>query len=249
MFTPGLVSISFRSLTPEDILQNMVKAELFAVEWGSDVHAPAEDIPRLRKIAALQKQYGITCCSYGTYFKFGQNDVAELEQYFAAAKILGADILRLWCGTRSYLDYTASEKAELFAQCRKAAAMAEAHGMTLCMECHPKTFTDELQGALELMDAVNHPNFRMYWQPNQHKPEAEKVAYATAIAPYTTHLHVFQWQEKEKFPLETGKENWKTYLSAFSGHHYLLLEFMPDNDPASLPREAETLRTIIGEQK
>lgn len=247
MFTPGLVSISFRSLRPEEILQHMKKAGLCCVEWGSDVHAPKDGLSRLQEIAALQKQYGIPCCSYGTYFKLGRDDTAELEPYFAAAKILGTEILRLWCGTKSYLDYTEEEKATLFAQCRKAAAMAENHGMTLCMECHPKTFTDELQGALELMEAVNSKHFRMYWQPNQHKTEAENMAYATQISPYTTHLHVFHWHKKEKFPLKNGKKVWKTYLSAFPGDHLLLLEFMPDDDPATLPQEAETLRNIIGE--
>ena len=71
MHYPGLVSISFRSHSPEEIIHEAVRANLTHIEWGSDVHAPCHDIPRLEHIAALQKQYGISCCSYGTYFRLG----------------------------------------------------------------------------------------------------------------------------------------------------------------------------------
>lgn len=247
MFTPGLVSISFRELSPKEILDIMKKADLRHVEWGSDVHAPTDDPQRLQEIAALQKEYGISCCSYGTYFKLGKDDLSELSSYIAAAKILGTDILRLWCGVKGSADYTEEEKQSFFRLCKQAAAIAEEENVTFCMECHPKTMTDSLEAARELLEYVASPHFRMYWQPNQWKTEPENMAYATQMAPYTTHLHVFQWHKKEKFPLKNGEKVWKTYLTAFSGDHLLLLEFMPDNDPNTLPKEAETLREIIGE--
>ena len=40
----GLVSVSFRPYTPEDILKAMTKAGLNYIEWGGDVHAPAGDM-------------------------------------------------------------------------------------------------------------------------------------------------------------------------------------------------------------
>ena len=67
-FNFGLCSISFRKNTPEEILQAMKAAELSVIEWGSDVHCPPEKAP---KIAKLQNQYDIRCCSYGTYFRLG----------------------------------------------------------------------------------------------------------------------------------------------------------------------------------
>jgi len=51
----GLVSITFRDKTPEEILSAMKDTGLSFIEWGSDVHAPKDDIERLEGIAALQK--------------------------------------------------------------------------------------------------------------------------------------------------------------------------------------------------
>ena len=50
MYNTGLVSISFRGHTPEEILKAMAQAGLDRIEWGSDVHAPCGDVENLEKI-------------------------------------------------------------------------------------------------------------------------------------------------------------------------------------------------------
>jgi len=238
----GLVSVSFRNYSPEEVLRAMKDAGLSYIEWGSDVHCPPE---KAEEIAALQKEYGIACCSYGTYFRIGENAVEELPVYIRAAKVLGTDILRLWAGKgKEFADYTEEEKQVFFAECKKLAALAEQEGVILCMECHKGTFTDCKEGALALMQAVNSAHFRMYWQPHQNKPTEENSAYAAQLSPYTYHLHVFNWKDKEKMPLGEAVSLWKQYLSYFKGEHHLLLEFMPDGLIETLPREAEALRRI-----
>ena len=77
----GMASVSFRNLTPREILEVSRAAGLDVIEWGSDVHAPATDIPTLENIAALQKEYGITCSSYGSYFKIGVTPTSELADF------------------------------------------------------------------------------------------------------------------------------------------------------------------------
>lgn len=246
MWTAGLVSISFRDRGVEEICRVVKEAGLTAVEWGSDVHAPCDDAQRLREIAAWQNRYGIRCSSYGTYFRLGQMPVSELPAYFAAAKALGTTVLRLWCGNRPADAYTEAEKAALFADGRAAAALAEAAGMTLCMECHPDTFTETRDGMEELMRAVASPAFRMYWQPNQNATVDENLAYAEAAAPYTVNIHVFHWQGRAHLPLRDGLAVWRRYLRVFDGTQGLLLEFMPDGRAESLPQEAAALADLMG---
>lgn len=238
----GLVSVSFRSHSPTQILAAMNDAGLSFIEWGSDVHCPKE---KAEEIAALQTRYGITCCSYGTYFRLGISSMEELPAYIAAAKILGTDILRLWCGNKNSEEYTEAEKEHLFRKCREAAVLAERNGVILCVECHNKTYTNKKEAALELMQAVDSVAFRMYWQPNQHRSEEENIAYAKLLAPYTIHIHVFNWKGKEKYPLGEAKGIWREYLSCFAEERTLLLEFMPDGKIESLETEAEALREII----
>lgn len=238
----GLVSVSFRTYSPEEVLRAVKAAGLSYIEWGSDVHCPPE---KAAEIAALQKEYGIECCSYGTYFRIGETPAEELPAYIRAAKALGTRILRLWAGKgKEFADYNEAEKQTFFAECKRLAAMAEKEDVILCMECHKGTFTDCKEGALALMEAVNSPHFRMYWQPHQNKPTEENLAYAALLSPYTDHLHVFNWKDKEKMPLMEAVELWREYLAKFAGEHHLLLEFMPDGLIETLPREAEALRRI-----
>lgn len=245
----GVVSVSFRQYTPQEILEETNKAGLSCIEWGSDIHAPCHDKGRLYELAALQTEYGIECSSYGTYFRLGETPIEELEDYIQAAKILGADILRLWCGTKSGEEYSEQEKQELTEQCKQAAVIASSEGVILCMECHKNTYTQRLDDALELMREIDSPNFQMYWQPFQWQTIEENLTYARVIAPFTHHIHVFQWKETQRFSLNDGIEEWQSYLREFNTPRTLLLEFMPDDKMSSLSAEAKALRAIIGEKE
>ena len=242
MFRLGLVSVSFREHTPQEILEAMKKQGLTYIEWGSDVHAPPE---KATEIAALTEQYGVTCCSYGTYFRLGVTPLEELPRYIAAAKILGTTVLRLWCGNKNGDAYTAAEKDALFAACRAAAAMAEQHGVTLCMECHRDTFTNDKDSAFRLMQAVNSAYFKMYWQPSAFRSVRENKDYAALLAPYVVNAHVFHWKGDSKLPLADAADEWREYLHIFQGEHTLLLEFMPDGRLETLGTEAAALKEIV----
>ena len=243
----GLVSVSFRAHTPREILQAMRKAGLSYVEWGSNVHAPYHDGERLDGLAALMHEFGVECCSYGTYFRLGQTPLTELEPYILAAKRLGTDMLRVWCGTKSGAEMTQAERDALLSDCRAAAEIAEAHGVILCTECHRGTFTEKAEDALYLMQAVNSPHFCTYWQPFQWCTAEQNLAYLRMLAPYVTHLHVFQWKGDGRYPLADGLEDWQAYLALLDTPHTLLLEFMPDDRLSSLDAEADALRAILGE--
>lgn len=244
-FKTGLCSISFRNLTPAEIIENMKTAGLDLVEWGSDVHAPKDNIALLKEIANLQKENEIICSSYGTYFKLGTDDLKELPQYINAAKILGTSILRLWCGNKNSEDYSKTEIKSLFSECKEAAKIAKENDVILCMECHNKTFTNKSKAAYALMQHVNSSCFRMYWQPNQFLTENENIESAKLLAPFTVNIHVFNWKENKKFPLLEGTDIWKKYLKEFSGNQTLLLEFMPDGKAESLVPESNTLKEML----
>ncbi len=244
MFDLGLVSVSFRSLEPKQIAELCRKNGLEYIEWGSDVHAPCTDPARIDEIIDRQTDCGIKCSSYGTYFRIGVNESSELYGHIDAARKLGTDILRLWCGEKNYTDMTPDERNYIISESKQAARIAEECEVTLCMECHNKTFTNCLEGALELMQAVDSRNFQMYWQPNQFRTLEENLEYAEKIAKYVKVIHVFNWEGKNKYPLCEAVEIWRNYLSFFDGTQKLLLEFMPDGKPESLDRETAALKEI-----
>lgn len=243
----GLVSVSFRPNSPQEILEAMKKADLFCIEWGSDIHAPCNDIEKLREIARLQKEYGVSCSSYGTYFRLGVSPIEELIRYIEAAKILGTHILRIWCGAKSGACFTEDEKNALMSQCKQANDIAKQHGVILCLECHCGTYTERSSDTLSLIKEISSPCFQMYWQPFQWQTENDNLMYAEAIASVVHNIHVFQWKGERRFSLNDGIQEWQNYLSKFPAPRTLLLEFMPDNNILSLKTEADALRKIIGD--
>ena len=100
---------------------------------------------------------------------------------------------------------------------------------------------------MALMQAVDSPAFRMYWQPNQWRTEEENLAYITLLKPYIDQVHAFNWAGGEKYPLAQGQKQWQKYLELLPQNSALLLEFMPDDRIESLKTEAEALRKIAGE--
>lgn len=246
MHNTGVVSVSFRKLSPEEILQGMVKAGLKYIEWGSDVHAPCTDDARLDELVELMKKYDITCSSYGGYFRLGVNPIEELPDYLKATKKLGTNICRIWAGKANLEEMTPQWRKNMIEEGKKAAKLAEEAGVILCMECHRWTMTETKEYALELMEGVNSPNFRTYWQPNPDVSDEENIAYARMLKPYIEHIHVFYWPNGERVSLENGIENWKQYMKEFEGEEKtLLLEFMYDGQITTLPAEAGFLRQIV----
>ena len=96
----GICSVSFRKYSPEEIAKAVSDAGLECIEWGSDIHAPCMDAEAIENIVSIQKKYGISCSSYGTYFHLGSDDFDELPHYIRAANMLGTNVLRLWCGAK-----------------------------------------------------------------------------------------------------------------------------------------------------
>jgi sugar phosphate isomerase/epimerase len=247
MFKTGVVSVSFRQLSVDEVIRCTKEAGLSHIEWGSDVHAPYDDPEKLAYIAKAQEEAGIVCPSYGTYFKLGVDDVELLHGYSRAARTLGTDVLRLWCGNKNYTDLTPEEREFMLSECKKAAKIAEEEGVVLCMECHQKSFTNVLEGALDLMRSVNSPAFRMYWQPSTKDSVEYNLEYARGIKDYVDTIHVFYYKDGKKAYLAEGAEDWRKYLAVFSGNEKLLLEFMPDGTPATLPGEAAALNSLAAE--
>ncbi len=245
MFIPGLVSVSFRGHSPEEIAAAASAAGLRAIEWGSDIHVPCTDIAKLREAANICTRYGLIACSYGTYYTIGENSLEEIYPYIDAAKILGTKILRLWCGSKGSEAYTREEREQLFADCRILAEIAEKAGIVLGMEYHPNTFTDSALSAMELMKTVDSPAFRMYWQVNHYRSVAENLEELRQLAPYVTVVHVYNRERNSQFSLEKAINTWKSYKALLSGDHPMLLEFIPDNLLSNLPFEASALLQIV----
>lgn len=249
-FYPGLVSISFRRYSVDDILDACQKAGLAWIEWGSDVHVPAGNAAIADEVAAKTQAAGLRTIAYGSYFRLGGNKPAEFAPYVDSAKRLGAKVIRVWGGVKGSANMTAEERERLVADAREIADMAQAAGLIVTLECHSDTVTDHIDSGMEFYQAVNHPALRAYWQPSQFYDEAYNLDAAARYAPMTECLHVFQWSRTARHPLPEGRDVWAKYLGIFRPEAMtrdigLLLEFMHDDRLETLQETAKELKSWL----
>ncbi len=247
---PGVVSVSFRKHTPERIIDAAKEAGLDVIEWGGDVHSPAGDVEVADEIATLSAENDIELVTYGSYYRLGKNTVEEFRDVIASALTLGVKIIRVWGA--GYIPECSGEKWDYSVACAKEMCdMAKESGLTVCLECHNDSITEEYHSALKFLADVDRPNMRLYWQINEMKDKDYNLAAAEALAPYVECIHTFYFKPgRVKVPLAEGLDDWRDYLAVFrdrAGDRSIpmLLEFMPDDRIESLEREGETLIELI----
>lgn len=250
MIRPGLVSITFRPLSPAEIIGRAARAGLEGIEWGGDMHVPPGGTGHAREVAARTRDAGLEVAAYGSYYRLGAAPDA-FPAVLEAADALGARLLRVWAGGAGSAETDTATREAIIADGRRIAALAGAAGITVVCEWHGGTLTDTADSATALLEAVDHPAFRAYWQPRRHMPFAECLRDMDAALPRLAGLHVFQWHAVtgEREPLEAGASVWPEYLRraapvAAAGDQTLfaLLEFVRGDDPEQMARDAATLR-------
>ena len=85
----GLVSVTFRQLAVEEVVEVAAQAGLAAIEWGGDVHVPLGDLPAARKARALCEDHGLAVAAYGSYLRAGSVDREEIRTAVNTAAELG----------------------------------------------------------------------------------------------------------------------------------------------------------------
>ena len=89
MLKSGLVSVSFRQKTPEEIIALVEQCGLDGIEWGGDVHVTPGDTENAGRIGDLTRQAGLEVLAYGSYFRPGEQRAAAFAPVLASAKALG----------------------------------------------------------------------------------------------------------------------------------------------------------------
>ncbi len=96
--SPGLVSVTFRQLSVQDIVNLTARAGLDAIEWGGDVHVPHGDLNAARAARIATEHAGLRVAAYGSYYRAGHADTGPFEDVLASAVELGAPCIRIWAG-------------------------------------------------------------------------------------------------------------------------------------------------------
>ncbi|MFE5775614.1 sugar phosphate isomerase/epimerase family protein [Brachybacterium sp. NPDC056505] len=254
MIRPGLCSITFRGLSPHEVADRAAHAGLACIEWGGDVHVPPGDTESAERVRLVTEQAGLSVASYGSYLRFDGDEAAHLESadaVLASARALRAPRIRVWAGGAGSRQTSTSQRALTARRIREFAMRAGEHGIDLGLEFHGGTLTDEIGSTMRLLDEVAAENVRTYWQPHQDMPDDDALQTLRTALPRTSTIHVFSWWPgATRLPLAERADLWRAAFSILEDEgsdRDALLEFVPDDDPAVLDREAATLRELIEE--
>ena len=249
MIKSGLVSITFRQLTPQQIVDLVAQSGLDAIEWGGDVHTPHGDVAQARAVRQMTEDAGIAIASYGSYYRVGHGEPVPFEAVVDSAIALGAPLIRVWAGKQGSDKADAAYWDRVVEDSRAIAHLAQQAGIVVAYEYHGNTLTDTNTTALKLLRDVAHDNVKTYWQPPSGASVEENLCGLTAILPWLTNVHVFSWRtvdgQRERMLLDAKTEEWAQYLTqvaATGRDHYAMIEFVRDNEPENFLKDAETLK-------
>ena len=195
MIQSGLVSITFRNLSPSRIVDLAAQAGIGGIEWGGDVHVPHGEVDLAREVSELTRAKGLEVAAYGSYYRAAQSEEQGLsfERVLNTALALGAPLIRVWPGCKASANADAEYRKRVVDDLARISTLAGQHDLRVACEYHGGSLTDSSDAAVKLMQDIANPNAGLYWQPPVGMPPDECVAALQAALPFLTHLHVFHW--------------------------------------------------------
>jgi len=245
----GLVSVTFRRLTIDEIIILAAKAGIDGIEWGGDVHCPPDDLKKISEAAAKTKASGLEVASYGSYYKIGVDD--NFGDILAAARTLDAPNIRCWAGNTGSRDASIEYRDRVVEDARKIADIAEDAGISVSFEYHGQTLTDTQESTVKLLQEVDRKNIFTYWQPLFNTGYTENLANISELSALNKlkNIHAYQWEgcDSDSFvrkPFAEGKSVWLEYLQRAKAE-YILLEFVKDDSEEQFFEDARVLIEIV----
>jgi len=244
----GLVSVTFRALSPERVVEAAVEAGLQGIEWGGDIHVPHGDLATARRVRRLTEEAGLQVVSYGSYYKAGTRSDPCFEDVLETAAVLGAPGIRVWAGRSGSAECPAPERREVAEDLSRIVGMAQTRGIGVSLEFHGGTLTDTAASAVSLVREVGKVSPSLYWQPVTGRTTEENQADLETVAPYLSNLHVFHWSAGERYPFAQGVEPWSRYLHILHAAEWagwLLFEFVREDRPDQLIEDSRALKRLL----
>lgn len=251
MLYGGLVSITFRQLSPREIVDLVQRSGLKGIEWGGDVHVPHGDLSTARDVGIMTREAGLSVAAYGSYYRVGcegQKGVPNFQDVLETALELKAPLIRVWAGNAGSEDADQDLWDRVVEDSIRIGDMAQDRGVVIAYEYHGETLTDTLESTKRLMVKVNHPNVRSYWQPLPHHDIENRLDGLVEILPWLENIHVYHWVSRERLPLEDGAQEWSKYWKIFKDaprDGYALIEFVKDDNPEQFLEDAKTLKSWL----
>lgn len=250
MLTTGLVSVTFRTLAPEEIIAAVTRAGLGGIEWGGDVHVPHGDTARAAEVGRSTREAGLEVISYGSYYRAGESE--DWDAVLETAIALEASTIRVWAGHQGSEEFGVDERRHIIDELKRISESAAASGIAIGVEYHRDTLTDTDASARRMYEEVDHPNFLAYWQPQVFRDHDTHLVELRGMLRWLKHVHVFQVEPetRKRRSLASGRDAWIEFVSMVAAEagdrdHAFLIEFVEDDRLDAFYADAEILKEIV----
>jgi 3-dehydroshikimate dehydratase len=250
----GLVSVTFRKLSAPEIISLVRENGLRGIEWGGDVHVPHGNLKTAQEVFNRMQDAGLETASYGSYYRLANRRDTPNPAFAAVletALALQTKTIRVWPGTMGSAEADSAYREQVAAETRSICDQAQSAGITISFEYHANTLTDTDQSALDLIQMINHPNLRTFWQPIAGTPHRQALQGLQQIIPWLSNVHVNHRDpvSKERALLTSGESVWREFLKIIpqDKNRWLLLEFTRGDSQENFVRDVASLKQWIEE--
>lgn len=252
---PGLVTVTFRQLSPENIVAVAKSSGLQVLEWGGDVHVPAGDTKRAREVASLTRAAGLETICYGSYYRAGHEGDGGMPAFadvLETAVALGAPCIRVWAGMRGSDAADEAYFRHVCADANRIAGLARSRGVRIAFEFHDGTLHDNAESAARFLGTLPHQNVFSLWQPLVSLDAEQRDRSMRVVLPRLAHVHAFHWlpgDPIDRRPMSEGENDWRAWLETMREAGCkadVLLEFVRGDAQEALAEDAFVLRSLMG---
>lgn len=248
----GLVSVTFRELTPVQIIDLAVKSGVDGIEWGADVHIKPGEFDKASTILEYSNSQGIKVLSYASYYKSGASDPQDFDLVLQTAVKLQAPRIRLWAGNKDSALFSQLDYQQLVEDLQRVSALAQSLGIEVGIEFHNGTYTDSSLSTQQLFKSLSGSALYSYWQPPLGTPLEDNLQTIRSLGKAIRMVHCFHWtlSNGALLPhlLKEGRDLWTDYLNALIQHtsiDTLSLEFVLDSLENNYLEDALVLNEMI----
>ncbi len=255
----GLVSISFRQQSVENLVKLVSEVGLEGIEWGGDVHVPHGDVKRAEQVKRMTFDSGLKVSAYGSYYKFQEYNPdsrtkgPEMEAVLNTAEALGAPAIRIWAGETSAADASDSWWRTIVEKTKEFADHASRRGIRIDFEFHSDTLTDTNESTKKLLADINHPEVKTLWQPYLSVSHVYRLEGIRMLLDAISNIHC-NYFAQDPWPhmhvLEEGKSEWMDYLNILqkSGtERWVSIEHVKNHAVENFAGDAKTLKHWVAE--
>lgn len=249
MIKTGLTSVTFRNLNVDEIIDLAKGTGVLNIEWGGDLHVKDES-DALYAYKACQKS-GITCCSYGSYYRAGtyNNDyMSVFDKTLKTAVLMHCDTIRIWGYDKSteQVKRSSEEYEKIVKELKDIAKIAKRYDISISFEHHQKTLTDDAKRAVDLIKDIDCENVKMYWQVQVPLTFEQNENALFLFKPYLKNLHISHQTPTGYLLLEDMQAQLKSYLEIVKEMDIIaLIEFVKQADVNAYLKDIAVLKGII----